>query len=364
LRNALHVRYKQNIKLSFYKGKEVLVTGGLGFIGSNLALRLLSLGARVTVVDSLVRGCGGHAHNLEPRSAEAGIVIADIGEPAAFADALSCADIVFNLAGEISHIHSMRFPERDLAINTISQLRFLQETARLNPGVRVVYASTRQIYGAPRYLPVDEQHPVQTIDFNGVHKYAATAYHQLFTAAGQLDAVVLCLTNVYGPRMGLDNPCQGFLANFIRRALTGQTIEIFGDGLQLRDPIYVDDLLDLFLLTGLMSKPPARLYNVGGPEVLSLSRIAELASAAAGAPAPVFREFPPDRKAIDIGSYSTDSSAVRSDLGWCASTSFEEGLALTFDFYRTELHRYLNPDVPNPKCKLVSVPAVKPAPAV
>src|SRR5205085_11931218 len=130
--------------------------------------------------------------------------------------------VVFNLAGEISHIHSMQKPWRDAELNAMAQLRFLQNC----PKVRIVYASTRQIYGVPQYLPVDELHPVRPVDFNGIHKYAATEYHLLYTAMGKLDAAVLCLTNVYGPRMVLNIPCQGFLGNFIRRSLFDQPIEI------------------------------------------------------------------------------------------------------------------------------------------
>lgn len=345
-----------------YRHRNFLVTGGLGFIGSNLVRRLAALGAQVTVVDSLVAGCGGNRYNLDGVEDAVRVVTADIGDTAQFASELAGADTVFNLAGEISHTHSMRFPERDLALNVVSQLRFLQGCAQLCPGVRIVYASTRQIYGAPRYLPVDEQHPVQAVDFNGIHKYAATAYHQLLTAAGQLDAVIFCLTNVYGPRMGIDNPCQGFLSNFIRRAVTGQTVEIFGDGRQLRDPVYVDDLVDLFLLAGTTANPQTRRYNVGGSEVLSVARIAETICNAAGTSAPVFREFPEEAKAIDIGSYCTDSTLVRQDLGWKATVSFEAGLARTVEFYRRELPHYLKPGQPNPPCKLMGQPVWKAVP--
>jgi nucleoside-diphosphate-sugar epimerase len=350
-------------RASSYRRKRVLVTGGLGFIGGNLVRALVGAGARVTVVDWLVNGCGGNRHNLAGLEAEVETIESDIGDAASVGAAIDETDVVFNLAGEISHIHSMRFPLRDAAINVVSQLAFLEGCARRRPGLRIVYAGTRQMYGAPRYLPVDESHPIQAVDFNGIHKYAATAYHLLFSQSGQLDAVALCLTNVYGPRMGLDNPCQGFISNFVRRVMTGQAIEIFGDGRQLRDPVYVDDVVDCFLLAGAATRLPARQYNVGGGEVLTVAHIAEAVSAAAAAPAPVFRPFPEEQKAIDIGSYSTDSSLVRQDFGWSPRVNFETGMARTIEFFRKELPHYLDPDNPNPPCKLAAASTLKTAPA-
>src|SRR5580658_10079859 len=213
-----------------YEDSTVLVTGGLGFIGSNLAQHLAAMGANVTVVDSRVEGCGANPLNLQGAASPIRVIEADIADAPAFASDIRACNVIFNLAGEISHLQSMRQPSRDQDLNATAQLRFLEECAKQNPGVRVVYASTRQIYGVPRYLPVDEDHPVQPVDFNGIHKYAATAYHQVFTSSGKLDAVALCLTNVYGPRMALNLPAQGFLGWFFRKALLGQVVEVFGDG--------------------------------------------------------------------------------------------------------------------------------------
>jgi UDP-glucose 4-epimerase len=335
-----------------FKGLEVLVTGGLGFIGSNLVLRLAAEGAKVTVVDPLVTGCGGNRYNIAPVAGWIRCVEADIGEPDRFADAIRRADAVFNLAGEISHLHSMWFPERDLRINTIAQLQFLDACRRMNRGVRIVYAGTRQVYGIPDSLPVTEKHPVNPVDFNGVHKYAASQYHLMLTRLGELDAVVLRLTNVYGPRMALDVPCQGFLSNFIRRALTGRSIEIFGDGRQLRDPLFVDDAVSAMLRAGAAPSLPSCSYNAGGPAPVSVAEIARTVAELAGAPRPVFREFPAERKAIDIGSYNTDSALIREELGWSPVVPFGEGMRRTLDYYRNCLAEYLDPSQPDPPCKL------------
>jgi UDP-glucose 4-epimerase len=288
-----------------------VVTGGLGFIGSNLAIRLVRQGTHVTIVDSSV----------------------DIGEAAQFSEELAQADVIFNLAGEISHINSMLFPERDLQLNTVAQLRFLLECSKVKHGVRVVYASTRQIYGAPDYLPVDERHPIRPIDFNGIHKAAACMYHLMMSRTGELDAIVLRLTNVYGPRIALNVPAQGFLSTFLRRALAKDGIEIFGDGRQLRDPVYVDDVVDAFLLAGSVSGLRSRAYNVGGAETLSLRQIAEATARVAGGLDLSERSFPNAIKPIDIGSYHSDCSLIRRELGWTPRISFEEGLRRTLAYY-------------------------------
>jgi UDP-glucose 4-epimerase len=236
----------------------------------------------------------------------------------------------------------MRDPARDAALNATSQLRFLEECARQEPGIRVVYASTRQIYGVPRYLPVDERHPIQPVDFNGIHKYAATAYHLLWSDMGRIDARVLCLTNVYGPRLALWLSGQGFLANFLRRGLLAQPIEIFGDGCQLRDPVYVDDVVDAFLLAGAVDDPKSRLWNVAGPHALTLSDIAAVISTAAGAPPPVCRPFPQEHKGIDIGSYCSDSTRIRKELGWHPQITFDEGVRRSLEYFQREFPHYLS----------------------
>ena len=340
-----------------YKGKSVLVTGGLGFIGSNLAIQLVYEGARVKVVDPLILGCGGNCFNLDPAAGSIEIINCSIADSSRLRPALQGCDAVFNLAGEISHLHSMLFPERDLEINATAQLHFLQSCLAAAPGVRVVYAGTRQVYGVPEYLPVDERHPVNPVDFNGVHKYAATQYHLMLSRMGRLDAAVLRLTNVYGPRMALDVPCQGFLSTYLRKALTGQPLEVFGDGRQLRDPLYVDDAVEAFLAAGAVADLPSRAYNVGGAEALSLAAIASTLSEAAGLPAPTRREFPPEQKAIDIGSYHTDSSLIRRELGWQPEASFAAGVDRTIAYYRAHLPQYLDAARPNPPCKLAH-PAV------
>ena len=323
----------------FYQGKRVLVTGGLGFIGSNIVHRLSSLGARTTVIDSSVPGCGANASNLEGVPLD--LLQIDLREAHRARTAIRSSDVIFNIAGEISHCRSMSEPERDLALNTIAQLRFLEVCARCRPGVRIVHASTRQVYGRPAYLPVDEDHPIQPVDYNGVHKHAAAAYHLVLGQAGKLDAIVLRLSNTYGPRMALGVSGQGFLAVFVRRALLGEDIEIWGDGSQLRDPLFVDDAVDAFLAAAAAPRLGHRTFNIGGPEVLPLRCIAETLAALYARAGVVQRPFPEEIRKIDIGSYYTDNRRAQTELGWCPTVLFREGAERTIAFYRDRVADYL-----------------------
>lgn len=335
-----------------WRDRRVIITGGLGFIGSNLAIRLVELGAKVTIIDSKLLGCGANPFNIEPVRSEITLIEADLAEPDTYRLALRGADVIFNLAGEISHIHSMQFPERDLQINTLAQLRFLLACSEEARGTRVVYASTRQIYGIPRYAPVDEGHPMHPVDYNGVHKLAATQYHLMLSRSGLLDAVVLKLTNIYGPRMALDVSCQGFLGTFVRRAVLRQQIEVFGDGRQVRDPVFVDDAVTAFLLAGISPSHTARSFNIGGSQPLTLAAIADIAAATGDAPEPVFRPFPSDRKTFDIGSYQSDSRRFIREYGWEPRVCFTEGFRRTVEYYRSCLAWYLNAAEPDPPCRM------------
>ena len=326
-----------------YKGKPVLITGGLGFIGSNLAIRLVELGALVTVVDSSIRGCGANLYNVEPVKDRIRLIPADISKARGFHDALKQSEIIFNLAGEISHTESMRHPERDLRINTLAQMRFLLACSAARRNTRIVFASTRQLYGRPQYLPVDESHPLLAADFNGVHKMAACQYHLMLSGVGQIDAVVLRLSNVYGPRMALNAPHQGFLGAFVRSALVNRPLTVFGDGSSLRDPIYVGDAVEAFLLAGTAASPRSRIFNVGGPDALRVCDIAETITSAAGLGPVSYRPFPPHRQAIDIGSYVASTDRIRRELGWTPRTRFGEGVGQTLEYFRANVDHYLAP---------------------
>jgi UDP-glucose 4-epimerase len=317
------------------------VTGGLGFVGSNLALALAEGGAGVTVVDSRVPTHGANPHNLEGAAQAIDVIEADVGDGEAARDAAAQADFIFNLAGQVSHVESMARPLFDLEVNTRSQLEFLEILRSVGSDAVVIYTSTRQIFGHPRYLPVDEDHPVSPVDVNGITKSATEQLHLLYTELYGIRASAVRLTNVYGPRQRLAGDLQGFLPIFVRRALSGEPITVFGDGAQERDCLYVDDVVECLLLTARSAEATGEVFNVGNDERLSLRQIAEAVVDAAGSGSVESVPWPADRDAIDIGSYYGDSSKAKRLLGWEPRTPFAEGIRKTIDFYRTRRSHYL-----------------------
>lgn len=317
------------------------MTGGLGFIGSNLALALARAGAAVTVVDACYPRHGANPANLDgPDGAGIRRVTADCADPAA-RTALEGAEVVFNLAGQVSHIDSMTDPAFDLDVNTRSQVVLLEALRWVAPEAMVVFTSTRQLFGRPQYLPVDEEHPVRPVDVNGITKHAAEQFHRLYHEVHGLRTTVVRLTNVFGPRQRLRDDFQGFLPIFIRRALLGQPISLFGDGAQERDCLYVDDVVDCLVRAASTEEAVGEVFNVGNDEHLSLRVIADLIVGAAGSGSVEMVPWPPDRDAIDIGSYFGDSSKAKRMLGWTPRTTFAEGIERTVAFYRAHLDRYL-----------------------
>ena len=308
-----------------------VVTGGLGFIGSNLVHELVARGASVRIIDALVEGHGGNRRNVDGLDVE--IVEVEIGD-AAVSDAVADADIVFNLAGQVSHIASMRDPLRDLHVNTVTHASFLEILRHVNPDVRVVHTSTRQVYGRPLRSPVDELHPTRPVDVNGVAKLAGEQLHLVFHTAHGLATTSLRLTNVYGPRQRLSSDELGFLPVFIRKALLGQEIRIFGDGLQRRDCVYVDDVVEA-LLAATAPEAVGRIFNVGNVVDHSLAEIASAVIEATGSDGGLrLVPWPQDQQRIDIGSFHTDGSTIAEVLGWKATTSLDIGLRTTTTFYR------------------------------
>ena len=308
-----------------------VVTGGLGFIGSNLVHELVARGATVRIIDALVEGHGGNRRNVDGLDVE--IVEAEIGD-AAVSDVVADADVVFNLAGQVSHLASMRDPLRDLHVNTVTHASFLEILRQVNPGVRVVHTSTRQVYGRPLRSPVDELHPTRPVDVNGVAKLAGEQLHLVFHTAHGLATTSLRLTNVYGPRQRLSSDELGFLPVFIRKALLGQEIRIFGDGLQRRDCVYVDDVVEA-LLAATAPEAVGRIFNVGNVIDHSLAEIASAVIEATGSDGGLrLVPWPQDQQRIDIGSFHTDGSTIAEALGWKATTSLDIGLRATTTFYR------------------------------
>lgn len=324
----------------FYRGKAVLVTGGLGFIGSNLARRLAGLDARVLLIDSLIPDYGGNLFNVHGIDDRVRINIADVRDQNSMDYLVQGQDILFNLAGQVSHIDSMLDPYTDLEINCRSQLSMLEACRKHNPGVKVVYAGTRQVYGKPRYLPVDEDHLLQPTDVNGINTMAGEWYHILYNNVYGVRACSLRLTNTYGPRLLTKHNRQGFIGWFIRQVLDGEEIQLFGDGQQKRDMIYVDDVVEAFLLAGMSDEANGQVFNVGGPQNISLLEFVKLLVEIARCGSFKLVPFPENRKSIDIGDYYADCTRIRNTLGWEPKVSLREGLETTVCFYREFRQHY------------------------
>jgi UDP-glucose 4-epimerase len=326
-----------------YEGKKVLVTGGLGFIGSNLARALVPLGAEVLVVDSLLPDYGGNLFNIDGIESRVKVNIADVRDANGMQYLVSGQDLLFNLAGQVSHIDSMTDPMTDLEINCKSQLAILEACRKGNPGIRIVYASTRQIYGKPVRLPADEEHPVHPTDVNGINKASGEMYHRVFGEVYGLRTTSLRLTNTYGPRQLLKHNRQGFTGWFIRRVIQGEEILLFGDGEQKRDFNYVDDVVDAFLTAGASEESQGEVFNLGATPPTSLLDFLEILYDVAGEK-PNYRlvPFPEERRRIDVGDFYTDYGKIRKNLGWEPRVDLREGLKRTVAFYRENISHYVS----------------------
>ncbi|CAA9227756.1 MAG: UDP-glucose 4-epimerase [uncultured Chthoniobacterales bacterium] len=325
---------------SHFEGSKALITGGIGFIGSHLAERLAGLGAEVTLIDSLIPDYGGNLFNIEPFRHQVHVNVSDVRDTYSMRHLVQGQDYLFNLAGQTSHLDSMRNPEPDLEINCRAQLSILEACRACNPKIKIVFASTRQIYGRPQQLPVPETHPLNPVDVNGINKMAGEKYHLLYNDVHGVSAAVLRLTNTIGPRMRIKDARQTFVGVWIRQLLEGKPIEVWG-GQQLRDFTDVDDAVDAFLLTAADPKTNGEVYNLGGSEVIDLGSLAKLLVAVNGSGEFAVKEFPAERHKIDIGDYYSDFSKIESELGWKPKRSLRETLEGTVKFYREHLAAYL-----------------------
>ncbi|MEK9284925.1 NAD-dependent epimerase/dehydratase family protein [Bradyrhizobium sp. ISRA442] len=328
-----------DLKFAF-GGARVMITGGLGFIGSTLAARLVKLGSEVTLVDSLAPTSGANLHNIAPIQDRLRVEMIDVRDVPKLGGLLPGCDYLFNLAGQTGHLESMADPITDLDVNCRAQLALLESCRMVNPGVIVVFASTRQVYGKPDYLPVDEKHPTRPPDVNGVNKLAGDLYHILYHNVYGIRTTVLRLTNTYGPRMRIKDARQTFIGIWLRRVLEGQPFEVWG-GEQRRDFTYVDDAVDALLLAAARPNAKGRIFNLGGDEALTLSELGDLLVSANGGGRFVVRSFPPERQRIDIGDYVADDNLFRGTTGWRPAVGIREGLTRSLTYFREHLAHYV-----------------------
>jgi len=329
-----------NSPLNAYAGARVVITGGLGLIGSAIARRLVGLGAEVLLVDSMIPEYGGNRANIAELSGRVTVNIADIRGGYALPHLLADQDFLFNLAAQTSHLDSMSAPEDDLAINCTAQLQLLEACRAVNPGIAIVHAGTRQIYGRPEYLPVDERHLLRPVDVNGVNKMAGEAYHLMYHDVYGIKSRSLRLTNVYGPGMRIRDARQTFLGIWVRRVIEDEPFEVWG-GEQRRDLLYVDDAADAFLYAALTPMAEGLALNVGGGDQLSLAALADALIDANGGGRYEIREFPAERRRIDVGDFLIEDDRFRSMTGWRPRVGIGEGLRRSLEHYRNHFASYI-----------------------
>lgn len=327
-------------KFAAFKDAQVVVTGGLGFIGSNLAARLVGLGAKVVLIDSLMPNYGGNRFNIAPIREQLRVEITDIRDTEHMRALLAGCDYLFNLAGQTSHLDSMHDPVTDLEINCLAQLTLLEACRAVCPKAVVVFASTRQIYGRPDYLPVNEKHPLHPVDVNGVNKMAGEAYHILYHDVYGIPATALRLTNTYGPRMRIKDARQTFVGVWLKCLLEGAPFEVWG-GEQKRDFTYVDDAVEAFLLAAVTPETKGKVFNLGGERAVSLDELAALLIAANGGGEFRRHEFPSERRRIDIGDYYAADDLFRRATGWRHRVPLADGLKRSLDFFRAHRQHYV-----------------------
>ena len=326
------------MKESFAR-KKILITGGLGFIGSAIARRLAGI-AEITLVDSLIPEYGGNFANIHGIDGKVQVNISDVRDPHSMRYLVQGADVLFNLAGQTSHMDSMADPFTDMEINCHAQLSILEACRHHNPDIKIVFASTRQIYGKPDYLPVDEKHSLRPVDVNGINKMAGERYHILYNNVYGIRSCVLRLTNTIGPRMRIKDARQTFVGIWIRLLLEGKPFEVWG-GEQLRDFTYVDDCVDAMLMAASSEKANGQIFNLGGDCVISLNDLAKLLVEANGSGDYINRAFPDDRKKIDIGDYYSDFSKIKQELGWSPVVKLYDGLKRALNYCSTHFKQYL-----------------------
>lgn len=325
-----------------YRGKKVLITGGLGFIGSNLARCLVAIGADVLIVDWLLADHGGgNLFNIVDIRDKVRVNIADMRDEHGMRYLVEGHDYIFNLAAQVSHTQSMKDPYTDLDINGRGQLALLEACRHGNPDTTIVFTSTRQIYGKPEYLPVDERHPVRPVDINGVHKTAGELYHRVYHNVYGLKTVSLRLTNTYGPRMHVRDARQTFVGWWLRQLVEGQTLQIFGDGLQVRDFNYVDDVVEALLLAAMSKAAVGQTFNLGSDDPVTLINLARLMIELNGRGDFKIVAFPKSRRSIDIGDFHADCRKICNELGWQPKVNLRDGLTRTLDYYKDHLEHYV-----------------------
>lgn len=322
------------------KNKKILVTGGLGFVGSNLAIKLASLGADVLIVDNMLPRQGGNLFNIEPVKDKVKVNISDIRNPTSMNHLVKGMDYIYHIAGQVNHVDSVKDPLNDLSINVEGTLVLMEALRMNNPSAHVIFTGTRGEYGTSLSLPVAENHAINPIGIYAITNFAAErivlTYHNLH----HIKSVCLRITNTFGPRHQMAHDEYGVFNWFIRKAMDNEVIPIFGDGRILRDYLYIDDLVDSLIAIALSDKAYGDVYNVGSGIPLSFIDLAEKIIKIAGSGKVDHTEFTTERKALEPGDYYADITRIKNVLGWQPVISLDDGIRKTIQFYKKYKEHY------------------------
>lgn len=323
-----------------FEGKRVLITGGLGFIGSNLAIRLVQEGAQVTLVDNMIPRQGGNLFNISPIADKVHVNFSDVRNQLSVDHLVQGQEYIFHLAGQVNHVESVRNPIQDLDINCRGTLVLLEACRRFNRDARIIFSGTRGEYGASVHLPVDENHPTNPKGIYAVTNLTAEKMILVYHDIHKLQGVCLRITNTYGERHQMQHDEFGVMNWFIRKAMDGETIPVFGDGMILRDFLYVGDLVECFLMVATYPQAYGEVFNVGTGVPISFIDVARKIVDIAGNGRVDFTEFTPERKEVEPGDYYTDISKIKGVAGWEPTISLDEGIKRTIAFYQKHKERY------------------------
>ncbi len=324
----------------FYSNRNVMITGGLGFLASNLAHTLVELGAKVLLVDPMLPLYGGNYFNVESIRDRVRVNIADIRDAGAMNELVKGQDVIYHIGNQTSHVDSMTDPLLDVDINCRGNIIFLEACRQFAPEAKIVYAGTRGQYGRLQYVPVDEKHPSNPTDVYGINKHAGEQYMFTYGRIYGMPVTSLRINNSYGPRGQMKHGKYGILNWFLRLAMDGKAIQVYGEGQQLRDYNYVDDVTDAFLRVAATEKSNGEAYNLGSNEHIKFIDLVRRIVAAAGSGSVEQIAWPEDRAAIEIGDYAADIAKIQTELGWRPTVTLGQGLERTVGFYREHKQHY------------------------
>ncbi|MBN1310551.1 MAG: NAD-dependent epimerase/dehydratase family protein [Anaerolineae bacterium] len=324
----------KNVNFDTFKGARVLITGGMGFVGSNLAIALVEAGATVMIVDAMLPGYGANLFNIDPIRDRVLVNYSDVRDIHVMNYLVRDQDFVFHLAGQVDHILSLTDPFPDIDINIKGTAVMMEACKHHNPSARVVYTGTRGQYGPATSLPVSETAPTHPKGIYEISRLAAEKIVQVYNDIHGIRSTMLRLTNIYGPRAQMHHSRYGVVNWFVRLAIDGESIKVFGDGQILRDPLYIDDCVKAILMCAGTEAAYGEVFNVGVDMPTNFVQLAETLIEVAGTGSWEFAPFSAERRAQEPGDFYSDTSKIRRLIGWEATTSLRNGLRCTVDYYR------------------------------